>query len=172
MSKSSVIAALAKIIQLLDKLESDGVNPSDIAKLRRETIFFLYEGGNKHKWNSERPHSKGARELLRAVENGAMRKSDARHLCTYEHSVPISSLKVGLNAAAASAEELEIYLDRHVLGVVVLRSEDALLRAAKVSRSLPAGSAANDRLARYQAVGIELEPQDRLKIEKGWSIPC
>lgn len=170
MTKQAVVAALAEILRQLNTLEDLGIKANRLAKLRREAIFFLYEGGGDHKWSEHRPHSAGARALMREVGSGLRSKGHALKLLTYEHAVPLATLASAMRAAATTDEGLERFLDTHVLGVVLLRAEDDLLRNAKLRQTMPTGSAPHDRMARYRAAGVVFEPHDQEKIEAGWSI--
>lgn len=168
--KQEVVRAVGEILRQLYRLEDIGINPNRLSRLRRETIFFLYEGGGDAKWNPERPHSARARALAREVIGKNITRAGFLKAVTYEHAIPLKTLTDGLRVASYGDEALADFLDRHILGVVLLRSEDENLLRLGLRQVMPSGSEANDRLARYRAAGIEFEPEDLRKVQDGWSI--
>jgi hypothetical protein len=83
---------------------------------------------------------------------------------TYEHCIPLVTIREGLKSASADLSTLTEFLNAHIAGVVVTKDEDMLLRAARLHRSMPAGAQPNDRLARYQAAGVDFEPEGLAKL--------
>jgi hypothetical protein len=52
-------------------------------------------------------------------------------------------------------------LKRFVCAVIITNEENALLSAAHLRRKMPKGAKPDDRLARYQAVGIKFSSADK-----------
>ncbi len=168
--KREVVRAVGEILRQLNRLEKLGINQNRLTKLRRETIFFLYEGGGDAKWAVDRPHSAKARAVRRQMDNKTISRANGLKQFTYEHAVPLKTLAVALRAASESDEELEHFLDQHILGVVILREEDERLVKKGLRQSMPLDAMPHDRLARYREAGIEFEPEDLVKLRDGWSI--
>jgi hypothetical protein len=168
--KREVVKAVGAILRQLNKLEDLDINPNRLSKLRRETIFFLYEGGGDAKWATDRPHSARAREVRRQMDSKAIPRAEGVKQFTYEHAVPLKTLALALRAASESDEELERFLDQHILGVVILRDEDDRLVEKGLRQAMPLDALPHDRLARYREAGIEFEPADLAKLRNGWSI--
>jgi hypothetical protein len=168
--KGEVVKAVGAILRQLNRLEDLDINPNRLSKLRRETIFFLYEGGGDAKWAEDRPHSARAREVRRQMDTKSIPRAEGLKQFTYEHAVPLKTLASALRAASDNDERLEAFLDQHILGVVILREEDQKLVAEGLRQSMPLNAEPHDRLARYKAVGIEFEPEDLAKLRGGWSI--
>ncbi len=61
-----VVEAVRQILLQLYGLSPDPFPHGRIAKVQRETIFYLYEGGVSAKWDERRPHSMAARGLTPA----------------------------------------------------------------------------------------------------------
>lgn len=168
--KREVVKAVGEILRQLNRLEDLGINPNRLSKLRRETIFFLYEGGGDAKWAADRPHSARARAVRRQMDSRAISRADGLKQFTYEHAVPLKTLAVALRAASDSDEELERFLDQHILGAVILREEDDRLVEKGLRQAMPLDAMPHDRFARYREAGIEFEPEDLAKLRDGWSI--
>ena len=140
---------------------------SAINKMARETIFFLYEGGESQKWSYERPHSAAARALHRQALAGRVRFSSATFPVTYDHAIPLNAINDDMRMATETPEKMSHFLSRYVQGVVILKEENATLSRFKLRSRLPLGARQDDLLARYRAAGIKFEPEDEAKLRRG-----
>jgi len=154
------------VTQILKQLYGLSCPPRGINKIVRETIFFLYEGGDSCKCSFERPHFAAARALHREVLSRGERFGGRKSQVTYDHAIPWDTLGDSLREAATSYEKMRDFLNHHVQGVVILKEEDARLSKCKLRRRLPAGAQAHDMLARYQKAGIAFEPEDEAKLRR------
>jgi hypothetical protein len=156
--KLELARSVCVVINELYRLVDMGLSERRIDRVRREAIFFLYEGGEAAKWDNTRPHSAGARRLIAEIG-----RSKAIKQITYDHAIPLRTLWPGLKASARNPDVMLDFLERHVRGVVLLREENLRLNGVFRS-SMPLGCAADDRLARYRAVGIEFDPEDLARL--------
>ena len=140
-----IVEAVCHILAQLHRLTDLGLDPRRIDRIRRETIFFLYEGGEPTKWSFDRPHSAGARALHREARLLGRTFNSKNYPITYEHAVPLATLREGLREAAGSPAEMSAFLERHVAGVAILKEENARLSKLRLRRSMPGGSLAHDR---------------------------
>jgi hypothetical protein len=155
-----IVEAVCTIVSQLHRLTDLGLDPRRIDRIRRETIFFLYEGGDAEKWSETRPHSARARQLHHKAKEDGRRFNSKNYRITYEHAIPLVTLRDGLRQASSSRELMATFLQRHIIGVVLLKEENDRLSQLKLHRSMPTGCEPHDRLARYRAAGIEFEPED------------
>lgn len=154
--------ATARILGELALLHDRGAGTRYLDKLIRETIFFLFEGGEPEKWAVDRPHSAAARKLHReCLQQGRKFRGSRKGLwqVTYDHAIPLAALRPAILALANEPDQVLRLLDRCICGVIITMEEDN--RLCKVYRSAtPKGSAFDDLTARYRAVSIEFEPKD------------
>lgn len=115
-----VVEAVRLIIGELHRLVDAGMPARRIDRLQREVIFFLYEGGEAAKWDFRRPHSAGARQLREQTNAVGQHPLRCRRFLTYDHAIPLATLREGLRAATASAQTMQEFLARHVRGVIIL----------------------------------------------------
>lgn len=136
------------------------IDPSaSISVIERQTIFYLYEGAEKSKWDEKRPHSANARRL----RIGALKSFTGKNYpITYDHCIPLATLRDGLAESIVDENSLRQYLAKYIQGVVITKDEDGLLRKHKLSKSMPVGSDPHDMTARYRAAGIALDPEDEV----------
>jgi hypothetical protein len=87
-----VTEAVRQIFLHLDKLEDAGISAQRTVRIRRETIFFLYEGGEAGKWRFDRPHSARARALHRETVIAGHRFGGSKHQVRYDHAIPLATL--------------------------------------------------------------------------------
>jgi hypothetical protein len=136
-----------------------------IGKVVRETIFFLYEGGNAEKWSFERPHSAAARALHHDAHSNGVAFNGKTFPVVYDHAIPLNTLGDGLREATASVEKLHSFLIRHIQGVVITKDENAELSRLGLRRRLPPDAQAHELLARYRYAAVKLETEDEAKLE-------
>ncbi len=160
----AVVKAVRRILFQLYGLADRGLPEGQIDRIRRETIFFLYEGGDAAKWDLARPHSAAARKLRVGAGGTASLPLGIRKLVTYDHAIPLRCLRDGLREASASDGAMRAFLDRHVRGVVITREEDQQLKARGLRSKMPKGAAGDDLLARYRAAGIPFEEADEAEL--------
>jgi hypothetical protein len=158
--EQEIIEAVCRILGELHRLTNLGLDPRRIDRIRRETIFFLYEGGDAAKWSFERPHSAAARRLHREARALGRSFNSKNYPVTYEHAIPLVTLREGLREAAVSSVAMSAFLQQHIMGVVILKEENERLSKLKLGRVMPSGAVPHDRLARYRKAGIEFEPDD------------
>ena len=132
-----------------------------IARIEREAIFFLYEHHDLRKWDETRPHSAAARKRRKTIAGRIKSKS---HGITYDHAIPITTLRPHLKKAIVSTEAMHRTLKRFVCAVIITREEDDLLSAERLRLKMPEGAKEDDRLARYRAVGIKFKAEDEMKL--------
>jgi hypothetical protein len=95
-------------------------------------------------------------EAQKAFEEMDSSFSELRKISIIEHPVPqkIVSNKI---RSANSTEEIFNLLVEHVMPVVVLKTEDAKLEEAGLKSDMPSDWDGENRFARYDAVGIEMD---------------
>ena len=146
------VEAVRKILAVLYELP-DGFPQSGINRIERETIFFLYENVD-HKLAARRPHSMKAR-LMRTPSA----KSVNRFL-TYDHAIPLWTLRTGLRTAVSTHDKLATFLRRYVRSAVITKEEDQLLTNGLLRSVMPKDARDDDPMARYRALGIAFGPDD------------
>jgi hypothetical protein len=146
--------AVRQILKQLYTLLEQGFPENRIGRIERETIFFLYEG--LEKYSLDKPHSKAAREK-RSEKNFSLQE------ITYDHAIPLATLRSGLRRATSSPDAMREFLARYVRGVVITREEDKKLNRG-LRRSMPDGAEDDDLMARYRAanIGFLAEDEDRI----------
>ena len=163
----AVVKAVRRILLQLYGLADRGLPEGQIDRIRRETIFFLYEGGDAAKWDLTRPHSAAARKLRVEAGGTASLPLGIRKLVTYDHAIPLRCLREGLREASGSDGAMRTFLDRYVRGVVITREEDQQLTARGLRSKMPKGVSGDDLLARYRVAGIPFERADEVKLQGG-----
>jgi hypothetical protein len=151
------IEAVRLILQQLYKLLDLGLAPSRIGRIEREAIYYLYESEDG-KFHQERPHSAAARVVSKTA-NGHPSNADV----TYDHAIPLSTLRPGLRKAVISYEAMSDFLKRYVQGVVLTPEENRRLNREWRS-SMPGDAKADDLMARYRRVGIMFDPKDEAEL--------
>jgi hypothetical protein len=151
------VEAVRQILRQLYALEAQGMLPKYITRIEREAIFFLYEHQNSRKWDMARPHSAAARRLHKTI---TARLKSRRHGITYDHAIPLATLRPYLKKAIISTDAMHRILKRFVCAVIITSEEDARLSEAHLRRKMPKGAKPDDRLARYRAVGIKFSSAD------------
>jgi hypothetical protein len=158
-SEQDRVEAVRKILKQLYRLSDLGLEKKYLSRIERETIFFLYECHSPRKWCEERPHSAAAR-ARRKLLSGVRIKSK-EHGLTYDHAIPLATLRSELKKATHSTKAMHHALRRLVQGVVITTDEDRLLSSKKLRLKMPAGADHDDKLARYDAAEIAFKPKDR-----------
>lgn len=153
-SETERVEAIRQILIQLYNLHGAGLHSRHISRIERESIFFLYESVGQDKFHDSRPHSKAAR-LLRESNPASLHK-----LVTYEHAIPLSTLRAELMSATGSTQTMYAFLKRFIKGVIITREEDKRLNG-RLRKSLPQGAASHDMMARYREAQIEFEDPDR-----------
>lgn len=169
--EDEVVGAICVIFRELNKLVEAGLPTIRINRICRETIFFLYEGGEASKWHFDRPHTAAARLLHREALASNQPFTNRRFPITYEHAIPLTTLRAGLMEAAVSVEAMRQFLRSHIAGVVVLKSENELLSLQRLHRTMPEGANTSDKMARYRAAGIAFEAADIERLNGGYPHP-
>jgi hypothetical protein len=164
--ENAIVEAVRQILIQLHDLADRGLPQQQIDKVRREAIFFLYEGGAAAKWSFDRPHSAAARDMHRRARETGILFNERRFRITYEHAIPLKLLREGLRQATESTEQMRGFLSRHVQGVVVLKEEDTVITKQGLRDRLPDGAQFFDLMARYRAAGIAFEPEDEHKLQR------
>src|SRR5690606_19577847 len=118
-----------QILLQLYALNDAGLSPRRTDRIRRETLFFLLEGGEEQKWAWDRRHSEAARAAHRAALE-ERRRFPGQVEVRYDHAIPITLLWSGLRDACRSTDTLRAFVQRYVQGVVILKEEDIRLTAA------------------------------------------
>ena len=119
------VEPLRRILIQLQELVDAGLPLRRVEKIRREAVFYLYEGGQAAQWDFSRPHSAAARRLRERSGATGPHCLGCRKQLTYDHAIPLVSIRAGLRNALHSAEGFRDFLARHVRGVVILREENA-----------------------------------------------
>ena len=154
------VEAVRQILIQLYMLIDAGIPAARITRIEREAIFFLYEaeGG---KFPVSRPHSLAAR-ALRQAGGGRIPQSEV----TYDHAVPLATLRPLLRTAVSSLEAFTDFLKRYVQGVVITRDEDKLLNDAGWRSAMPGDKGPDDLMARYERAGIVFGPEDEAQLRR------
>jgi len=152
-TEKDCIEAIRQILTQLYFLTDAGFPRHRIGRVEREAIFFIYEGSDKY--GDSKPHSAAARQLRR-LNSGTLPPKTV----TYDHAIPLASMRDEMRAATVSTDAMAIFLKRFIRGVVLTREENNLLNLTGLRRRLPEGAASHDMLARYRAVGIVFEAPD------------
>jgi hypothetical protein len=150
-SEDQRINAVRDILSKLYALP-DGFSRTAIGRIERETIFFLYENTD-NKLAERRPHSQDARSIRKSVSAKVH-----KHL-TYDHAIPLATLRPALREAMASHEALKAWLRQCIKGAVLTREENSLLNK-KYRFTMPEGASPHDPMARYRAAGIAFAEED------------
>ena len=131
-----------------------------IDRIRRETIFFLYEGEDAAKWDLKRPHPSAARRLREQNAGKAVLPLNVRKAITYDHAIPLRCLRAGLRKASGAFDTMRAFLARHVKGVVIAREEDDRLTKLGLRSKMPDDSHPDDIMSRYRATEIDFDRPD------------
>lgn len=143
-------------------LEAKTINQSiTIGPVLRQTLFYIYEGGEANKWSRVRPHSVAARSYR---DGFSYQKGAGVKGLRYDHAIPLSVIYKGMTDHVATPTAFRDYLRAMVQGVVITDEEDRRLSAAGYRKDVPAGAASSDLMARYRAVGIVLAPADEARL--------
>jgi hypothetical protein len=129
----------------------------------RQTIFYIWEGGEPCKWQENRPHSAEARALRRSAKTAF---NGRNFKIGYDHAIPLSTLRQKLFDASASTDEMRRVLERHIVGVVLCRHENDSLKKCGLECLMPQGCDPGDALARYRVAEIGFEPDDQAKLAR------
>lgn len=157
-SERDRVEAVRKILKQLYQLSDLGLDKKYLSRIERETIFFLYECHSPRKYGNERPHSTAARARRKSLSG---RVKSKEHGLTYDHAIPLATLRAELKKATYSTDAMHRALKRFVQGVVITTDEDRLLSFKKLRRKMPDGSGHDDKFARYEAAGIAFKPSDK-----------
>jgi hypothetical protein len=155
------VEAVRQILIQLYALVDRGMLKKNITRIEREAIFFLYERHDTKKWDEARPHSAAARSRRRAIKGRIKSKI---HGITYDHAIPLSTLRCHLKKATVSTEAMRRTLKRFVCGVLITTEENDLLSAKHLRPRMPDRAKPDDKLARYKAVGIKFDTADEKKL--------
>lgn len=166
MSAPDIERAVGNILHELAVLKRSGAPKGLTDKLFRETIFYLFEGGEAGKWSYDRPHSAAARALHDQCRRKGLRFSGSRSgpwPVTYEHAIPLTCLQADILDAAYGRRNLVELLRRRVCGVIITNDEnDRLNRLHRAT--MPSGAAVGDLMARYRAAGITFTLEDERRL--------
>lgn len=154
------VEAVRQILLQLYVLVDAGMPQTQISRVVRETIFFIYEGGDTWKYHKDRTHSAAAR----ALRGSGKRFHSSTHPIIYDHAIPFATFANGLRNATETPEMFSAFLRRFFRSVVITRDEDRKLSGAGLASRMPEGAKADDLLARYRSVGIEFQPEDEAKL--------
>jgi hypothetical protein len=146
------VEAVRKILKVLYDLP-DGFPQSGINRIERETIFFLYENVD-HKLAERRPHSLKAR-LMRTPKAKSLNR-----FLTYDHAIPLRTLRVGLRGAVSTHDSLKAFFKRYIRSAVITKEEDQVLTNGLLRSAMPRDAPDDDPMARYRALGIAFGPDD------------
>ena len=155
-----IVEAVRQILLQLQQLQNIGVDLNRLDRIRRETIFFLYEGGNAAKFDPDRPHSTAARAHAKESIGSGRRFHSHYFPIVYDHAIPLKLLRTGLTDALVSHDALASFLRRYVQGVIITQSEDQRLTSMRLRSSMPDNASLDDLFARYRAADIPFEPSD------------
>ena len=158
-SEQDRVEAVRKILKQLYRLSDLGLKSKYLSRIEREAIFFLYECHSPRKYDKERPHSAAARARRRSLSD--VRIKSKEHGLTYDHAIPLATLRPELKKATHSTDAMHRALKRFVQGVVITTDEDKLLSSKSLRLKMPSGAAPDDKLARYVEAGIAFEPDDK-----------
>jgi hypothetical protein len=166
MSATDIERAVGNILHELAVLKRSGKPKGLTDKLVRETIFYLFEGGEAEKWSYDRPHSAAARALHDQCRAKGLRFSGSRSgpwPVTYEHAIPLTHLQADILEAAYSRGNLIELLRRRVCGVIITNEENERLNRLHRA-TMPSGADTGDLMARYRAAGITFMPDDERRL--------
>ena len=155
------VEAVRQILIQLYALVDRGMLPKNITRIEREAIFFLYERHNTSKQDKSRPHSAAARRRRMAIKG---RIKSKKHGITYDHAIPLATLRPHLKKATTSTEAMRRTLERFICGVLITAEEDKRLSAAGLRFRMPGKARPDDKLARYNTVGIKFGAADKRKL--------
>lgn len=156
----AAVEAVRLILQQLYRLSDLGFAEGKIDRIRREAIFFLYEGGDAAKWDRARPHSLAARALREVTKGKGLLPLAVRKAITYDHAIPLRCLRSGLREASGTNETMGSFLAQFVKGVVITREENDKLNKLGLRSTMPEGADVDDLTARYRMAGIEFAAAD------------
>ncbi|MDN3279436.1 hypothetical protein QWJ07_34575 [Frankia sp. RB7] len=159
-SERERVEAVRKILKQLYRLSDLGLKKKYLSRIERETIFFLYECHSPGKYGEERPHSAAARARRKSLSGRRIKSKE--HGLTYDHAIPLATLRAELKKATHSTDAMYRALRRFVQGVVITTDEDRLLSSKKLRLRMPDGADHDDKFARYVAADIVFKPADRL----------
>jgi hypothetical protein len=165
-TKRQRVEAVRQILIQLYALVDQGMHKKNITRIEREAIFFLYEYPDLRKWDEIRPHSAAARRLRKAIEGRVKSKRDG---ITYDHAIPLATLRCHLKKATIFTEAMQRALERFVCGVIITTEENDRLSENHLRLQMPDGARPDDRLARYHAVGIKFDAADEIKLRSAGS---
>jgi len=121
------------------------------APVLRQTIFYVWEGGEANKWRSDRPYSAAARQIRRIGID--------RRILRYDHAIPLATIRRRLCEVRQSHDDTKAVLKRYVRPAILVKDEDELL-SKRFRSTMPPGVQPDDAMARYREVGISFEPED------------
>lgn len=137
-------ALVAEITLLCQRMAREGVPRTGYARLLRETIFFVWEGGNAEKYAPSRRRSLAANGLHRTELD-------------YDHVVPSKYVIDELLALQpVTHKTVHDILDRFVEGVLITKEEHQRLSKFGLRSKMPPNWNGEDKFARYRAAGIVL----------------
>lgn len=157
-SERDRVEAVRKILRQLYRLADLGLDGKYLSRIERETIFFLYECHSPRKFDPKRPHSAAARERRKSVLG---RVKSKEHGLTYDHAIPLATLRIELKKATNSTDAMHRALKRFVQGVIITTEEDKLLSSKKLRLKMPPDAPHDDKFARYLEAGIVFKPRDK-----------
>ena len=161
-SEQDRVEAVREILTQLYRLADLGLKKKYLSRIERETIFFLYECHSPRKYHPDRPHSAAARARRKSLslsEAGGIKSK--KHGLTYDHAIPLATLREELKKATHSTDAMHRALKRFVQGVIITTDEDGRLSVKKLRLKMPKGAAPDDKLARYVEAGIAFDPKDK-----------
>jgi hypothetical protein len=155
--KLRTIAALAKLcVEHTKKLPDD----LTIKQVLTEAIRKLHDHAQSHRGKGKyEGHAHWSRKALQLLTDSGNRLTDIKGKLAHEHVVPVN-IVVGKLLALPLTSSIDVFekiiTDFSVVAILT-KEEDALLRAAKLHKSMPSNWDHQDPWIRYRNVGLYAE---------------
>jgi len=148
MTQAQRLELICEAVRYCQRVASLGMPVSAYSKALREPVHFLWE------------RREGSKEECAAYRSRAARGLSFRNReLVFDHSVPFRVLQEKLmKLQPVTPEAVRHLLERHSVVALITKEEDDRLNAAGLNRKMPPGWDKKNPLARYEAVGIELDP--------------
>jgi hypothetical protein len=151
LSQEERLSLIVEAVKYCQKVIPMGMPSNCYSKALREPIFFLWEKWKKgNKYNSAAYRSTASLGL-----------SHNSNLLRYDHSLPFKLVQEKLlNLKEVNTTTVKQILETHLFACVITKQEDNLLTKAGLRSKMPEDWDGIDHLARYKAVGIEVQRND------------
>jgi hypothetical protein len=147
MDDSQRLVLIAEAVRYCQRVKAMGMPPSCYSKALREPVFFLWERRQGSKASAARFRSVTARGL-----------TFGRGLLVYDHAIPFKYIRDELLALdPVTPATVRDTLTRFNTAVLITKAEDVMLTEHGYRNTMPEDWDGIDPLARYKAVGIQLE---------------